>query len=92
MAGDGWKYDLQTPKGGMPGQTYRMCWGVNPIDLTDWRVDVGRFDVQGPNFQPLSCTMTKKCALTLTGHALAAQNRVQIRTHQRLQPTEKECN
>ena len=79
------RYSFGTPVLGTPGDGYRLCWSHDPESAPgDYKYDISRttdggatpFELVGPNPGDLECTLGEPCAVQVTGHRLAASNKV----------------
>lgn len=79
---DGDTYDAGLGFAGLPGTTYRICWGFNPVGgPADFKVTLGSFVMNGPvQGMTVACVLGKACAVTVAGTGLAASNQIQLAT------------
>ena len=61
------EYSLGVPLVGLPGNTYKVCWGHSPTVLSDYNVEVdSTAELAGPNVgELLKCTMGLQCTVAV---------------------------
>jgi len=73
------RFEFGIPAAGIPGTDYSICWAHSPTSYADYRVYLGKFTMSGPNTLPIVyCTLGLACVATITGHALAATNKIVV--------------
>lgn len=73
-------YNLGVPTGGFP-DTYKVCWAYDPSisgTLADYHLEVTFLKFRGPTPMPRTCTLSKTCAIALTGVDLSHSAKVLI--------------
>jgi hypothetical protein len=70
-------YTFGTPKVGVAGAFYRLCWGHEPLSIEGYNVEVDPgAELAGPYVRDLECTLGVECAVTLEGYRFSAGNRI----------------
>jgi hypothetical protein len=70
-------YNFSTPVRGLAGLSYRLCWGWNPVNVSDFNVQIDAdVELVGPFVRDLDCTLGILCAVNLTGYRLNVSNAI----------------
>jgi hypothetical protein len=75
-------YETTAITAGTPGgsDTLKLCWGPNPSGTaaSEYPLEVGTADLTGPTITAFDCTLSTACTYTISGHNLAATNKIVI--------------
>jgi hypothetical protein len=68
-------YDFGIPLVGLAGSFYRLCWGFDPVDITDFGVEIdSEAELVGPFVREFECTLGLSCTVMLSGYRLSESN------------------
>jgi hypothetical protein len=72
-------YPMGTPKVGLPGPHYKLCWGHDPETLEDYNIEIDPdFGLAGPYTGEFICSLGTKCRIELTGWGLDTSNHLSL--------------
>jgi hypothetical protein len=72
---------LDTPVVGPPGKFFKLCWGHEPADKTDYKFMVtNTATLAGPFLTNFECTLGMPCRVTLRGIDLQVTNAIRLIT------------
>jgi hypothetical protein len=70
-------YSFGTPVVGVAGSFYILCWGYDPVTMSDFNVEVnGAAVLAGPWTSDHRCTLGVECVLDLSGYRINSSNRL----------------
>merc|ERR1719331_1733215 len=70
-------YNFSTPVRGLPGLAYRLCWGWNPVNVSDYNVEIDPdAELVGPFIRDFDCTLGIHCAVNVSGYRLNESNAI----------------
>jgi hypothetical protein len=69
-------YNFGTPVAGLAGGFYVLCWGYDPVNMSDFNVEVdGAAVLAGPWIGDHRCTLGVECVSELSGYRMNSSNR-----------------